>query len=249
MRTTFPNHLKSDILTAIDQYIKSHPGPHYAAFDADGTLWDSDIGEIFFQYQIDHCDLPILKKIADPWKHYKDLKAQYPPKGYLWLAQINANQKISTVETWSRKAAQADPPKLFPQQVDLINELQKRDISIFVVSASIQWAVVGAIKQAGFQSIEALGVKTKIKDDIVTDEQDGAVTWQEGKAKALLERTQGIKPVFCSGNTNGDIHLLNLSQTTPLCVQTQNTPGRLFDEESKLLAVAKQKAWHIHAFC
>ena len=38
-----------------------------AAFDADGTLWDADLGENFFQYQIDHklVELPPDQRLPD----------------------------------------------------------------------------------------------------------------------------------------------------------------------------------------
>lgn len=42
-----------------------------AVFDADGTLWDCDLGENFFQYQIDHKQVPLPE---NPFQHYLDMK-------------------------------------------------------------------------------------------------------------------------------------------------------------------------------
>ena len=48
----------------IDRALDSGAHP-IAAFDADGTLWDMDMGEHFFQHQISKKLLPDLP--ADPW--------------------------------------------------------------------------------------------------------------------------------------------------------------------------------------
>ena len=47
----FPEHYWTQIQKNIDT-LKSSGQKQIAAFDADGTLWDADLGENFFQYQI-----------------------------------------------------------------------------------------------------------------------------------------------------------------------------------------------------
>jgi hypothetical protein len=79
----------------------------------------------------------------------------------------------------------------------------------------------------------------------------GTVTWREGKRVALLEKTKGIAPLFCSGNSSGDIHLLECASLIQLAVQTQ-LPGsshtNLFQDEQKLLSVAQERQWLTHHF-
>src|SRR3989344_8816134 len=72
-----------------------------AVFDADGTLWDTDLGEGFFQHQIDH---KLVSLPQDPWTHYEELKKKDPAEAYLWLAQINQGQKLETVQKWAEHA-------------------------------------------------------------------------------------------------------------------------------------------------
>jgi len=238
-----------EILQRVDALIKA-PGPHYAAFDADGTLWNNDVGENFFQYQIDHCNLPDLHGM-DPWKHYEDLKKKHPPTAYLWLAQLCAGRTLDEVREWSRKAAAAMNPEIFESQRELIKELLNRNIHIYVVSASVHWAVEGALAFIGLKAENALGVKTKIVDGKITRDQDGAVTWREGKRHALFEKTGGRAPVFCSGNTSGDIHLLEASTGAALAVQSQlpdSFHAKLYDDEQVLFNLAKQKSWLTHSF-
>ena len=42
-----------------------------AAFDADGTLWDTDLGENFFQYQIEYKQIPLP---PEPYEYYLNKK-------------------------------------------------------------------------------------------------------------------------------------------------------------------------------
>lgn len=247
----FSQELLKSIFTALDEYQKITTGPLYAAFDVDGTLWDSDVGENFFQYKIDHAQLPALKPIADPWEHYFALKKKHPPEAYLWLAQICADFPIEQVQEWANEAIKKFPLKVLEPQKKLIADLQSRGIEVFTVSASVKWAVEAANPLVGLARENALGVATQIKNGLVTKEIDGVVTWREGKAQALLQRTKNILPVFCSGNTSGDIHLLELSRTKPLAVQTQidnSVHANLFDDEQKLLQMARDKQWLTHHF-
>ena len=81
-----------------------------AAFDADGTLWDTDLGENFFQYQIDNhqCKFP-----QNPFDHYLEMKKinNDPRSAYVWLAQINAGHKLETVQKWAQDAFNTIQPR------------------------------------------------------------------------------------------------------------------------------------------
>lgn len=245
---TLSPDLFSKITNQITDYMGNNPGPYYAAFDADGTLWDSDMGEQFFQYKIDNCNLERLKNI-DPWEYYESTKKVDPIKAYLWLAQITTGHSIDQVQTWAKEAVEHYGAKVFESQKKLISWLHDHNIETFIVTASIQWAVEPAAHLVGIDSDHVLGIKTKINEQgLVTDEQDGPITWRQGKADALLARTNGARPIFCSGNTYGDIALIESSACAKLAVQTQVEENSLFEEESKLREHAKENQWDLHHF-
>lgn len=196
----FSNELTEQILSQIDAYLRKNEGPHYAAFDADGTLWDSDVGENFFQYQIDFCSLPALKTM-DPWKHYNGLKKIHPPDAYLWLAQLCSPFPVEEIREWAEETLTSFPPVVLEAQKTLIHELLKRKIKVFVVSASTHWAVEAAVTLVGLTAESALGVKTKVVNGLVTKEQDGPITWREGKRIALLEKPKAWRPC-CAQETH-----------------------------------------------
>src|SRR5690606_26732338 len=119
-----------------------------AAFDADGTLWDTDMGENFFQYQIDHncIELP-----EDPWKHYDNLKEKSHPEAYLWLAQVLEGQPIEKVRKWAKESLKTyqNGVPIFSWKRDLISFLQSHKVDVYIVTASITWAVEPAAELLG----------------------------------------------------------------------------------------------------
>src|SRR5436305_726829 len=86
---------------------KRPPGRAVAAFDADGTLWNTDMGEAFFDYQIRHRLVPLPE---DPWSHYNRLKQEVShTAAYVWLAQVLNGVPLSRVRTWAQACADAHP--------------------------------------------------------------------------------------------------------------------------------------------
>ncbi len=244
----FDKTLLNKLQSHTEKIIEKTPGPHYAAFDADGTLWNEDLGEQFFQYQIDHCQLPTLKN-KNPWDYYLTTKKKNPVKAYLWLAKINTGQSLSKIKTWARQACGKKEIQVFESQKKWITWLKEKNIEVFIVTASVQWAVEPMAHKMGISPKNVLGIKTREDSEgLVTDKQEGPVTWREGKAKALLNHTHGIPPVFCCGNTYGDIALLEISTGDKLCIQTQTKKNSLYEEEEKLRLYAEKKDWNIHHF-
>ncbi|MCJ8276622.1 MAG: haloacid dehalogenase-like hydrolase, partial [Bdellovibrionales bacterium] len=162
-KNEFSPQLFEKITNELLTYMENNPGPYYAAFDADGTLWDSDLGEQFFQYEIDEAGLDKLKNV-DPWEYYETTKEVDPIKAYLWLAQINEGQPIDKVRQWDKEAVDKKGARVFESQKKMISWLQNNGIETFIVTASIQWAVEPAGHLAGIDSDHVLGIKTKIDD-------------------------------------------------------------------------------------
>ncbi len=232
---------------ALDQELKTNSNP-VAAFDADGTLWDIDLGESFFKWQIKNSQLPNMP--ADPWKYYRDWKNSGDPRpAYLWLAQINQDQKLEQVHAWAEAAAKSlEPLPIFPDQQKLIHWLLKNKVQVYIITASIKWAVEPGAQRLGLRFQDVLGVVTKVEDGVVTDHQDGMITYREGKPAALLEKTKGRKPFFACGNTMGDFALLESATRLQLAVGAAPEGHELFATEEKLREEAKSRNWFVHRF-
>ncbi len=222
----------------------------YAAFDADGTLWDIDIGELFFHYQIQKCRLPNMP--ADPWRHYIDLKTVDRIKAYYWLAQINFGQTLSQVQSWSETALREyGPIPILKSSAGLVEFLRANGVEVFVVTASVKWAVEPAAALLGIDRSHVLGMATEVVGGVVSDRPVPPATYLQGKADALLLATGGVAPIFCAGNTVGDTALLNASSGVRLAVRTQSTgdvDNHLLEDELGLYKEAVKREWLSHAY-
>jgi len=231
----------------IDSHIKNQTSPFYAAFDADGTLWNIDAGETFFKHQIKSSGLKNLPD--DPWNHYLDWKERDPYGAYLWLAQINKDHKLSQVRLWAHECLKKQNHwPIFPAQLKLIQWLRSRGVRVFVVTASVKWAVEPFVQLLGLHYDDVIGVETKVHNGLITDEISGVITWKEGKSQALLEKTQGVAPILCVGNTMGDVPLIMSSQLIKLAVSCSTEGDELFETELSLQKIARENQWLSHSF-
>ena len=233
------------IIKAIDLALASGGEP-IAAFDADGTLWETDMGEQFFNYQIKNQLLSGLPSNA--WEYYFELKEKESPQAaYLWLAQINVGQNVEQMLKWSKDCESKLNVPYIESQKKIINYLQSKGVEVFVVTASIRYAVAAAVEFFNIPFENVLGVDVELDEEgKLTTRQLGPITWREGKSEALLVRTKNKKPFFCSGNTIGDLSLLELSTHLQLALAKAKPNESIYSTEQELLAIAKERGW---AYC
>lgn len=244
---SYSKSIWDNIHQTLERVLIKDPHP-VAAFDADGTLWDIDLGETFFRYKIDH---KLVSLPADPWNHYVQLKKknQDPREAYLWLAQICQGQKIETVREWSRKAlASVQPVPIFEEQKKLIELFQKSGVQVFIVTASIKWAVEPGAVALGLSMDQVIGIETAIENGLVSARQHGVISYREGKVEALLAKTGQKRPFFAAGNTEGDLALLESATDLRLVVSAAARDEELFRTESRMQEIAEQKSWLRHRF-
>jgi phosphoserine phosphatase len=244
---SFPDEYWKQIKATVTE-LKSKNAPLVGAFDADGTLWDTDLGENFFQFQIDEKSVPLPE---DPWKHYLDLKKinNDPRDAYIWLAQINAGRSLDEVRGWSQKAFDRIQPKpIFSEQKKLIEYLLSEGVKIYIVTASIKWAVEPGARALGLTDENVIGVETVVTNNIITAEKVLPITYRDGKIAALLKKTGNVAPFLSAGNTIGDYELLEASTHLKLAVSAASRDDRLFKSENDLQTMAIEKNWWRHRF-
>ncbi len=240
----FPQTLLDKIFQDIERLASAPVDQRVAAFDADGTLWSIDVGEQFFKFQIASGELKGLP--PDPWEHYHRMKAEVSPQAaYIWLAQINEGQKLEKVREWAKTSLEASAPiPVFDFQRKIVEKLKSLHFKIYIVTASIAWAVEPAAALFGLPYEAVIGVRTKVKNGYVTTEQDGIITYRQGKVDALLEATQGLHPLFVSGNTEGDLLLLESSKGIRLVVGSADASDSNYGTEQRMQEIARKNNWY-----
>lgn len=238
---------KAKLQKILDDLEKHRPaGRAVAAFDADGTLWDTDLGEGLFGYQIDNKLVPLPD---DPWGHYNYLKEHVShPAAYLWLAQIAKGVPLATLRAWAELAVASRPLPVFDEQLRVIEKLKTLGVEVYIVTASIKWAVEPGAVRLGLSAEDVIGIETWVRDGVVTDEQKGVITYREGKSAAILDRTGGVPPYFASGNTEGDKWLLEGASALRLVMSAAPEGSENWPTESKMITLAKENDWHWHRF-
>ncbi len=222
--------------------------PLVAAFDADGTLWDTDLGENFFQYQIEQKLVPLP---PDPYQEYLYKKAMNndPRAAYAWLAQINVGQSEKQVRDWATLAFDSIQPRpIFSEQKKLVDLFLKNNIEIYIITASIKWAIEPGARALGLKNENVIGVETIVENGIISDKPILPITYRNGKVEALFKKTNNIKPFFASGNSVGDIELLESATHLRLAISAASRDEKLFKSEKELMDIAAKKNWLIHRF-
>lgn len=236
------SEIKKKIDTALEE-----TNTAIAVFDADGTLWNVDVGVGFFHYQIDNNLLPQITKesLSQHQSQYEDLKTRH--KALLWLAQINKGVEFLKFKTWAKDFAKhISPIPFIPEQVELIKYLQSKNVKIFVVTASLKWVAEEAVASLGIPPEQCIGVHTEVHNGVITDIQSGEVTWGDKKLVELLKQNSGLKPILASGNSMGDLALLKNASHVALAISKTPQEGHSEENhmsEQSLLSIAKKNDW------
>lgn len=234
--SNYVNNIKKTIVETLKGIKKP-----IAAFDADGTLWPTDMGETFFRYQINNKLVPLPD---NPWDYYIKLHDEKPKEAYLWLAQINKGIALTQVRDWAQAAVDEKKDfEIFSEQKQIIDLLHENNVPVYIVTASIKWAVEPAAKKFNIPFDNVIGINTKIENNIVTDIQGGPITYKQGKVNALLEHTHNTKPFFASGNTMGDISLLESATHHQITIRSADQSNSNFESEETLNKISTDNKW------
>jgi phosphoserine phosphatase len=238
---------KEKLQKLLDDLEKRRPkGRAVAAFDADWTLWDTDLGEGLFHYQIQN---KLVELPPDPWGEYNRMKVELGNRAaFLWLAQINKGVSLAKVREWAEAGVASKPLPVYDEIPVILSKLKSLDVEIYVVTASIKWAVEPGARRLGLTFDQVIGIETEVVSGVVTDKQHGVISYREGKPEALLAKTGGVHPYFAAGNTEGDKWLLESSTHLRLVMSSAPEDQENWATESKMLALAQERDWYSHRY-
>ena len=221
----------------IDTFIKSNEEA-FAVFDADGTLWMQDVNDLLLKYQIEN-NLRDLKDLT------RSLYNPEKKRGFRCAEFVRrqAGLSLKEIKRQLEKVLKDNSLTVFPFQKNLMKYLKTKEVKIFVVTASMQWLVEEAVKQNQLPVDKVLGVQSKIKGEILTEDLILPVTYGEGKKQALLKETNNKKPLFAAGNSPGDLFLLEMASLSLVVNSASPQNKENFPCEEKMKFLARKKGW------
>lgn len=192
-----------------------------AAFDADGTLWSGDVGELVLQAMIGLGKVP-----ASYWARYEALLPVDAPAACALCVEAFRGSRLDEVRAWSRElvASQQHGP-LFAPVVGLARALAERGCEVWVVSGSNAWTVREGVEAVGLDPARVLALTGPHPEGVFTGEVSRPVTCAAGKVEALRRATD--RPLLlAAGNALYDVALLEHAEL-PLTIAPRGQPTRL----------------------
>jgi HAD superfamily phosphoserine phosphatase-like hydrolase len=213
-----------------------------ACFDADGTLWNEDIGEAMFRWMAAGSLLHGVEPSRDPfdvWAEYESRVRKNRAEGYGWAVQCMATHSETEVRRWSRQLAVAWP-NYRPEMVGLIGGLGQAGYEVWIVSASNSWIIQAAAPLVGVDPARGLGIHVEVVNDKLTGTLVQPLTCGAGKVTAIHEKIRK-DPDIAVGDSMGDLELLE-SARHPLVV------GRRDRAAGEIFSIASKRRWPTHLF-
>ena len=227
-------HIPLKLIQSIEQVKDSSRA---AVFDADGTLWPSDLGYDFFHYQMKK---KLIKKPL--WAdQFNELYHSDPKKICAQIVQCNKGVLLSEYISWFQSFLKEHPLNVFSFQKELLEKLSQLGIQVFVISASPEWLVKEAVLQYRLPVQEVIGIRSEVIDDKITDKLIHPLSIKEGKVEAFLKNNS--HPFLSSSNSISDLALMECATHIKWVVALAKKGERQYLSEQKLLNIAKEKGW------
>lgn len=209
--------------------------PTLAVFDCDGTLWSGDVGESFFDWELNN--RIVSDDIARAMRvRYADYKAGKVSEDDMCgeMVTMHRGLKETDVLDLARRFFEKNfGNRIFSELHELIQRLQGTGCDVWAVSSSNEWVILEAMKHFHIPAEKILAAAVEIKDGVITD-QLIRVPSGIGKPKAILE-VIGRPPDSAFGNSRWDTEMLAISRY-PVAV----------NPNPDLEKLAREKDWTIY---
>jgi phosphoserine phosphatase len=206
----------------------------HAVFDADGTLWDGNVGEAFMYVLAAEGVLP-----ATTGDEYARLFEKSYDLAYAFATRCLAGHPEAWVQERSRAFfASAWSSRIFPEMRALLEHLALRGVLSWVASASNRWIIQAGAAELEVPAERVIGMSLEVDGGILSDRLVRPLVNGAGKAEALRQRLPQL-PALAGGNSVNDLAMLRLATTDALVVSPEAGPDPRTGEDLRAEAVAR----------
>ncbi|MHB8418350.1 MAG: HAD family hydrolase [Myxococcales bacterium] len=216
-----PEH-RGEVLAALEG------PPGLAAFDADGTLWDGDVGEALLE-ELGSSGQLVAPHPPDPFAEYARRLERDPAEGFAYAAAVMAGLAAEVVAAGAERIfRERFRGRIFEPMRELVLGLRELGWEIFLVSASNRWSVAPGARELGVAPDRIIAVDVELASGRLTDRVARPVPTLHGKPE-LLRRRVGRGPDLAFGNSRLDLPLLE-SARLPVAVGPRAGGSALLEE-------------------
>ncbi|MBI2945558.1 MAG: haloacid dehalogenase-like hydrolase [Candidatus Wallbacteria bacterium] len=220
----------------LDALLAGPPGT--AVFDADHTLWVDDVGEGFFEWLVRTGRLPRVGGTENPFEEYVRIEKSDKLRAYGMAVTRMAGLAESDVTRWAASYFRVVfARRVYAAQRNLIRALQGKGWDVWIVSASNRWIVQAGAPYLGVAPSRVVGIDLVVRDGVLTSELAYPVTWGLGKV-AAIERFIGARPDFASGDSRGDLEMMEQARRLALLVVYPKKSS-----QAGMRATARRRGW------
>jgi phosphoserine phosphatase len=207
--------LNKPISTKAQQFIEGvlRAVPKLAAFDCDGTLWDGDAGEGFFDWELKRGAIPDgLARWAR--SRYAEYKAGRVGEDDMCGEMVTLHNGLPEDDLRSLAAQFFEENftrRIFPEMLELVRSLQMAGCEIWAVSSTNEWVIRAAMKYFHIREDNVLAASVQIDEGTITDRLV-RVPSGPGKPRAIREVIKRV-PDAVFGNSRWDADMLEMART------------------------------------
>lgn len=186
--------------------------PRIAVFDCDGTLWSGDAGSSFMRWTVDN---RILSQSAIDWlaERYRGYEQGQVSEAAICaeMVQIYQGLPLSRMREVAAEFFRTHiEPHIFPEMLELVQNLQAGGTEIWAVSSTNDWVIEEGVTRFGIPANRVLSARVDIADGLVTANVLDVPT-AEGKVRALA-RAGITSPDAVFGNSVHDAAMLAIAR-------------------------------------
>lgn len=198
---------------AAEQFIKYviDRRPRLAVFDCDGTLWNADSGERFFNWEMERG--LVSQDVATALRARYELYRQgVVGEDDMCGEMVTMHRGISTdliKHAAEEFFAEVITPGIFPEMKVLTRLLIENDCELWAISSTNDWVVTAGVREFGIRPDRVLAACVHCDNGDATDRLI-RVPSGEGKATAIREVIKCM-PDAAFGNSKWDQAMLELA--------------------------------------
>ena len=209
--------------------------PTLAVFDCDGTLWSGDVGESFFDWELNHQVVSddVVRWMRARYADYRAGKVSEEDMCGEMVAMHRGLKETDVLDLAAKFFAKNFVHRIFSELRELIQRLQDVHCDVWAVSSSNEWVIREAMKHFNLPAEKILAAAVEIENGVISDRLI-RVPSGVGKPKAILE-VIGRPPDAAFGNSRWDAEMLAIARY-PVAV----------NPNPDLEKLARQKDWTIY---